>query len=302
MAVRCRHFQRKQNYQPGGVFWLSVCAVTVWWKILRGSVIVTWEPHKLYDSGAIPDFATISLRASLLNIGKIQRLGQALIFLNKSKSMRKLTTLFFALIFGVNAFCCVVDPGKLVVQKDGDTYKIWLDREPLNTCFQNDSSSLRVTITCKAGQSEVNWLKTTDTLHYQFSGDVIISPSVTWWNRGRNIGRTDQPPTCLTIQGNGLCFKKLATIEAGEPDTSTENPPPAQEFDILIVNNNLVVNAPWPGELRVFDSMGHVVAFETFDEGHFNFDCEALDPGLFFLNVLLFRPNGLISETLQIWH
>jgi hypothetical protein len=217
--------------------------------------------------------------------------------------MRKLTTLFSVLIFSVNAFCCVVDSGKLVVQRDGDTYKIYLDRKPLNTCYQNDSSSLRVTITCKAGQSEVNWVKTTDTLHYQFSGDVIISPSVTWWNKGRNIGRTDQPPTCISIHGNGLCFKKLATIEAGEPDISTENPPPTEpEFEIEFLGNNLIVNAPWPGELRVFDSMGQAVHFESFDEGYFSYNCEALPPGHFFLNVLLFRPTGLISETFQVWH
>jgi len=207
------------------------------------------------------------------------------------------------LIFGASSFACTIDPGNIGVEKQGKTYKLFLIGKPVNTCYPTDSSSLRVTVLCADGSYyERHTIATTDTVVFEVEGQILIGMSINWFYKGQGRSRTDIP-TIVRGNGVGCSIDFTAVVTANEPDTSTENPPPpAQEFDIDLVNNNLVVNAPWPGELRVFDSMGHVVAFETFDEGHFNFDCEALDPGLFFLNVLLFRPNGLVSETLQIWH
>jgi hypothetical protein len=215
--------------------------------------------------------------------------------------MRKLT-FFFALLFGASSFACTIDPGNIGVEKQGKTYKLFLIGKPVNTCYPTDSSSLRVTVICADGSYyESHTVATTDTVVFEVEGKILVGMSINWLYKGQSRGRTDIP-TIVRGNGVGCSVDFTVVVPASEPDISTENPPPAPEFEILILGNNLIVTAPWPGELRVFDSMGQAVHFESFDEGHFEFDCEALSPGLFFLNVLLFRPTGLISETLQIWH
>jgi hypothetical protein len=220
--------------------------------------------------------------------------------------MRKFYTVAIATLFSLKAFACIVETGNLKVVSNGDTYKIYVSGEQKNECLYADSSSLQVSILCKNGMQESKRIKASDTLHYQLTASTTIAASVIWYRWGKQVGRTDILNQCIEIGGNGLCFKHLGTTAGDAPEMSIELPPALEEVSFSFHQQVLVVNAPWPGELRVFDSMGQAVHFEDFGEGIFVYSCESLPPGHFYyLNVLVFRPQiqgGLISETFQYWH
>ena len=220
--------------------------------------------------------------------------------------MRKFYTVAIATLFSIKAFACVVETGSLNVVQSGDTYKIYVQGEQKNECLYADSSSLQVSILCKNGLQESKRIKTTDTLNYQLTATTTIAASVIWYRWGKQVGRTDITNQCIEIGGNGLCFKHLGTTAGDMPEMSIELPPAEEVSFSFHQQQVLVVNAPWPGELRIFDSMGQAVHFQAFGEGNFVFECESLPPGHFYyLNVLVFRPQnqgGLISETFSIWN
>lgn len=220
--------------------------------------------------------------------------------------MKKIYTTFILGFFAFRAMACDVLPGQLEIKDyPNNVVKIWLSERPANECFPTDSASLRIKFVCRNGQHTKEEIALTDTLIYEISGETSIGFSVIWWRNGKQVGRTDAEPQTMGM-GNGLCFKRLAIVvaSAGEPYISTENPPPTP-YEISFGGDFLFVNAPWPGQIRVFDQMGVLVSFHEFLEG-FSFNLnEVASPGHFYyVNVLLFRPQsegGLISETFTAW-
>ena len=217
--------------------------------------------------------------------------------LSKSKSMRKIYTSIFMLFFLSRLIACEIETGNLVVENFANQLKIYLDKEPQNSCFYADSSSLMVTIVCKkTGIHETKNIGVKDTLIYETFGTVTILSSVKWWRKGVNIGRTDIKSKCVEKQGGG-CFSFVEVSNEGSPQISTETPPPPTH-EINVHGNLVSISTPWPGALLLIDVQGNVVEFHEFETGDFDFSGVA--PGLYFLNVLIYDPNGLMSERILV--
>ena len=216
--------------------------------------------------------------------------------------MRKFSTTFVLGFLALRAMACDVITGSLTIQQfPNNVVKIYVSGTVANECFPTDSASLRVKLTCRNGQHTKEEIGLFDTLIYEINAETSVGFSVIWWRKGAQVGRTDVIPQTVGT-GNGLCFKRIVVVEpSGEPEISTENPPPTHE--IKIEDLVLIVNSIWPGQLRAFDQNGILIDYHEF-EGSFYTNLDAIRPGLFYLNVLLFRPaseGGLISETLTVW-
>lgn len=217
--------------------------------------------------------------------------------------MRKFSTTLALGLFAFQAMACDVTTGSLQIDAyPNNVVKIYVAGTVANECFPTDSASLRIKFTCRNGQHTKEEIALTDTLIYEISGETSIGFSVIWWRGGKQVGRTDVEPKTVGT-GNGLCFKRIVVVEpSGEPEISTENPPPPTH-EIKIEDLVLIVNTIWPGQLREFDQNGILIDYHEF-ESSFVTNLDAIRPGLFYLNVLLFRPaneGGLISETLTVW-
>jgi hypothetical protein len=134
----------------------------------------------------------------------------------------RILTIVILLTLSFQAMACEINPGKIGVEKNGTTYKLFLRGEPKNTCYPNTSTSLRISVLCPDGSFfESHTIGTKDTLVMNIEGQAIIGMSVNWLP---GTTRTDIPSIVI---GQGPCsidFVEIATED--EPDISTENPPP----------------------------------------------------------------------------
>ncbi len=123
-------------------------------------------------------------------------------------------------VFGLSAICCSaceINGGKLGYLKIGNEYKIFLEKQPFNSCFWPDSISIKVSVTCKQSRlTKVFDFQPFDTLRLEIEGEVIVRCNVKFY--GYKVGSASVLPLCL-LESNTGCYEVV-------PEISTELPPP----------------------------------------------------------------------------
>ena len=133
-------------------------------------------------------------------------------------------------LFSLQAMACELSNGKLEFKKFGDTYKVFLSEQPVNTCFAYDSIKLSISVRCKmTGMTENLSIGLHDTLTYHLDGVTILTGSVRWYFSGGNWIVRSFSSICKGF-GSG-CFEKV-------PDLS--NPLPPIFVPELTITNGLI--------------------------------------------------------------
>ncbi len=200
--------------------------------------------------------------------------------------MRKLL-LLAAMAASLNVFGQWLSPGEIYAFRTNDCeLKVWTTVLP----YQANLQAARIEYTCWTGSGyktrTLGYVppNNTDTLTFQVpeSGAIKVRKYVTWkWPAQGNFQSWSPYVDLPECAGN---------VQAAVPK-------------ITILNQNLHIETPWPGAFFMFDAMGNQVGFKEFD-----FSCDFVlndfvsAPGqLFYLNVLLYDPQGLRSETFTVW-
>jgi hypothetical protein len=201
--------------------------------------------------------------------------------------MRTLQIVIF-LTLTAQVMACEINPGKIGVEKNGTTYKLFLRGEPKNTCYYNTETSLRISVLCPDGSFfESHTIGTKDTLVLEIEGQAIIGMSVNW------LPGTTQTDIPSIVIGSGPCsidFVEIATED--DPDISTENPPfvPEMWVNISEIESNV------GGTLVVVELNNWEVTVKEFS-GPFTFQ---LQTGIWLVYLLLGDGSTIGQQIVEV--